>query len=301
MCLIETKNLTKKFRDHKAVKNVSLTIREGVCTALLGPNGAGKTTTLNLLTGLIKPSNGHISFHQAYPGDRRKFIGYLPQSPQFYNWMSGIEYTIFAAELAGMNRPLAKEKAHEVLTLVGLLEAKNKKIAGYSGGMKQRLGIAQALVHEPKLIILDEPVSALDPIGRRDVLELMRRLKSQTSILFSTHVLHDAEEISDDIYIMKKGEVVIGGSLKELKKNHQQSIIFIETEKNNDSWVQKVKGHPWVEDVKYHKGTITLEVKSLNQAREWLLHDQDLHDLNIERFEVAKTSLEDLFMKVAIR
>ncbi|MCR6111932.1 ABC transporter ATP-binding protein [Bacillus sp. A301a_S52] len=301
MGLIETKNLTKRFKEHEAVKNISLTIREGACTALLGPNGAGKTTTLNLLTGLIKPSNGHISFHQDYPGDRRKFIGYLPQSPQFYNWMSGVEFAVFAAELAGMNRTLAKKRANEMMELVGLLEAKDKKIAGYSGGMKQRLGIAQALVHEPKLIILDEPVSALDPIGRRDVLELMRRLKSQTSILFSTHVLHDAEEISDDIYIMKEGEVVIGGSLKELKKKYQQPTIIIETEKNHDDWMEKMKGNSWIEDVKHYNGTVTLEVKNVSQARQQLLHDQDLHDLNIERFEVVKTSLEDLFMKVAIK
>jgi ABC-2 type transport system ATP-binding protein len=298
MSLIKTTELTKQFNGTKAVKNVNLVIREGVCTALLGPNGAGKTTTLNMLTGLMKPTSGKILFQEQYQGDRRKYLGYLPQYPKFYGWMSGEEYVIFAAELAGLSKIEAKTRSQEMLELVGLTEDRKKKVSGYSGGMKQRLGIAQALVHQPKLIILDEPVSALDPIGRREVLELMKQLKTRTSILFSTHVLHDAEEVSDDIFIMKKGEVVIEGGLAKLQHTYQQPTFFIETESSMESWLNSIKQKPWFRHVKSDKNKATLTVEDLEVARNELLNDQSLKQLKIVKFQVAKTSLEDLFMKV---
>jgi len=298
MSLIKTTQLTKQFKGTNAVKDVNLFIREGVCTALLGPNGAGKTTTLNMLTGLMKPTSGTIEFDEKYQGDRRKYLGYLPQYPQFYGWMSGEEYVIFAAELAGLPKKEAKIRTEEMLELVGLTLDRKKKISGYSGGMKQRLGIAQALVHQPKLIILDEPVSALDPIGRREVLELMQQLKSRTSILFSTHVLHDAEEVSDDIFIMKKGEVVIEGKLATLQDTYQQPTFFIETESSMENWLESIKQKRWFRHMKLDKNKVTLTVDDLELARNDLLNDSGLQQLKILKFEVAKTSLEDLFMKV---
>lgn len=298
MSLIKTTDLKKQFNGTVAVKNVNIFIREGVCTALLGPNGAGKTTTLNMLTGLMKPTSGTIDFHEDYQGDRRKYLGYLPQYPKFYSWMSGEEYVTFAAELAGLSNKEAKSRTKEMLELVGLAEDGKKKISGYSGGMKQRLGIAQALVHRPKLIILDEPVSALDPIGRREVLELMKELKTRTSILFSTHVLHDAEEVSDDIFIMKKGEIVVEGSLIKLQDTYQQPTFFIETEKPMGDWLKSIKQKDWLRHVKSDKNNATLTVDDLEVARNELLNDPGLRQLRVLKFEVAKTSLEDLFMKV---
>ncbi|WP_280770096.1 ABC transporter ATP-binding protein [Salipaludibacillus daqingensis] len=298
MHLIETIGLTKKFNGTVAVKGINLSIREGICTALLGPNGAGKTTTLNMLTGLMNPTEGSIDFHEDYSGDRRKYLGYLPQYPKFFGWMSGLEYVVFAAELAGLSKEAAKSRAKEMLELVGLAEGGNKKVSGFSGGMKQRLGIAQALVHEPKLIILDEPVSALDPIGRREVLELMKQLKTRTSILFSTHVLHDAEEVSDDIFIMKKGEIVVEGSLVKLQNTYQQPTFFIETEMEMANWLETIKQKEWLRHVKVDKNKATLTVENLQTARTELLSDKTLQELKLIKFEVAKTSLEDLFMKV---
>jgi ABC-2 type transport system ATP-binding protein len=298
MSLIETARLTKKYNGNAAVDNVNLSIREGMCTALLGPNGAGKTTTLNMLTGLIKPTEGDINFDKAYAGDRRKHIGYLPQYPKFYGWMTGEEYVIFSAELAGLSKKKAKESTNEMLSLVGLEEDRRKKVSGYSGGMKQRLGIAQALVHEPKLVILDEPVSALDPIGRREILELMKKLKQHTSILFSTHVLHDAEEVSDDIFIMKKGKIIIEGGLSELQRKYQQPAFFIETEKAMDNWLSSINQKSWARQSKLDKKKLTLTVEDVDTARDALLKDPVLHKLKLLKFEVAKTSLEDLFMKV---
>ncbi|WP_416151745.1 ATP-binding cassette domain-containing protein [Salipaludibacillus sp. HK11] len=298
MSLIETVKLTKQFNGSAAVKEISLSIKEGACTALLGPNGAGKTTTLNMLTGLMKPTSGTVQFHEEYQGDRRKYLGYLPQYPKFYGWMSGKEYLIFAAKLAGLSKEESVKRTVEMLELVGLAEDGKKKVSGYSGGMKQRLGIAQALVHDPKLLILDEPVSALDPIGRREVLELMKKLKKTTSILFSTHVLYDAEEVSDEIFIMKRGEVVVEGGLGELQKTYQQPTIFIETEMPLQDWHESIKNMDWIRHSSLAKNKLTLTVDDLDRARADLWKNKSLQDLKIVKFEVAKTSLEDLFMKV---
>ncbi|SES22004.1 ABC transporter ATP-binding protein [Salisediminibacterium halotolerans] len=298
MNLIETKGLAKQFNETAAVKDLNLSVREGACTALLGPNGAGKTTALNMLTGLMKPTDGTIHFHANYPGDRREYLGYLPQHPKFFGWMSGLEYVTFAAQLAGLEKEEAVARAKEMLDLVGLTDNRAKKTAGYSGGMKQRLGIAQALVHSPKMIMLDEPVSALDPIGRREILELMKELKKRTSILFSTHVLHDAEEVSDDIYIMKKGEVVAEGSLVSLQEKYRQPAIVIETERNLADWAQLIEDKAWLRHMNTEETKATLTVENIENARTELLNDSSLQQLNIVKFEVMKTSLEDLFMQV---
>ncbi|MFA9560221.1 ATP-binding cassette domain-containing protein [Evansella sp. AB-rgal1] len=298
MSLIRTEELTKSFHGIKAVDNLNLSISEGVCTALLGPNGAGKSTTLNMITGLMKSTSGKIEFDSRHQGDRRKYIGYLPQYPKFYGWMTAEEYLHFSGQLGGLSKQKAITKTEELLDLVGLGQDKKKRIAGFSGGMKQRLGIAQALVHEPKLIILDEPVSALDPIGRREVLELMSKLKDKTSILFSTHVLHDAEEICEDIYIIKGGQVVVEGNLVELQKKYQKPTIYIETEEVLEDWARTIKSMEWLRhmDVKKHKATVTVE--DMDKARDALLMNEGLRKLKLVSFEIAKTTLEDLFMEV---
>ncbi|MDG5790085.1 ABC transporter ATP-binding protein [Evansella sp. AB-P1] len=298
MSLIITEQLTKTFNGTSAVDGLNLSIKEGICTALLGPNGAGKTTTLNMLTGLMNPTSGTITFDQRYRGDRRQFIGYLPQYPKFYGWMTGEEYVVYAGQLGGLSKIDATKKTEELLSLVGLDDSKKKRIAGYSGGMKQRLGIAQALVHSPKLIILDEPVSALDPIGRRDVLELMRKLKEKTSILFSTHVLHDAEEICDDIFIVKDGKVVIEGDLVELQRKYQKPTIYLETEESIEYWSHSIKNMDWLRHMQGTKNKLTITVNDIDVAREALLSNETLRKLKITNFEIAKTTLEDLFMEV---
>ncbi|WP_096190017.1 ABC transporter ATP-binding protein [Evansella halocellulosilytica] len=298
MSLIVTENLSKSFKGSLAVENINLSIKEGVCTALLGPNGAGKSTTLNMVTGLMRPTRGRITFDRRYTGDRRQYIGYLPQYPKFYGWMTGEEYIIFSGELAGKSAQASKEKSEELLELVGLTEAKKKRIQGYSGGMKQRLGIAQALVHDPKLIILDEPVSALDPIGRREVLNLMKKLKEKTSILFSTHVLHDAEEVCEEIFIMKHGKIIVEGNLHELQNEYQKPTFYIETENPLQDWARTIKKAEWVRHMNVEEKKMTLTVKDIDEARSILLADENLQQLKLLKFEVVKTTLEDLFMRV---
>ncbi len=209
MLLITIDSLTKQFGKKQAVRELSFEIKKGSCTALLGPNEAGKTTTLKMLAGLLAPTKGRIYFNEQPTGDLRKYVGFLPQFPVFCNWMTAREFLEYVGKLSGLPKRAAAEKTIELIELVGLKDAGDQRIGGFSGGMKQRLGIAQAMIHSPKLLMLDEPVSALDPVGRRDVITMLTELKKHTTILFPTHVLSDAEEVCDEIVIIRKGELAL--------------------------------------------------------------------------------------------
>lgn len=301
--LLNVTGLTKKFGAFTAVNQLSFNIEAGRCVALLGPNGAGKTTTLNMLSGLLTPSEGTIEFSGMNNGeDRRQHIGYLPQYPAFYSWMTGREFLVFAGQLAHLTKAEAQQRAEELLQLVGIDEAMHRRIGSYSGGMKQRLGIAQAMIHKPKLLILDEPVSALDPVGRRDVLNMIEEIKKETTILFSTHVLHDAEVVSDDVIIIHNGEAVISGSLSSVRAKHQKPVIHIHLDdadaQDIEAWLGIWRAHELVNELSHEQSVVKLIVSDLEKAKSLILQDIVERRLSISKLEVAKTTLEDLFMEV---
>jgi len=296
--LVSIENLVKRFGKETAVNDLSFDIKKGSCTALLGPNGAGKTTTLRMLAGLLHPTSGKIAFDGMENGDHRKYIGYLPQHPVFYNWMSANEFLIYVGQLAHLSKKESQQKADELLELVGLIDAKKKRIGGFSGGMKQRLGIAQAMIHEPKLVMLDEPVSALDPVGRREVIEMMRELKKKTTILFSTHVLHDAEEVCDDIVIIRKGELALSDTLSGLRKKHQHDVIIIEAETDITTWAKGLTAIDSVHEVSVERTNATIVVSRLEPARNAILQDILTKNIPVSTFKIGQSSLEDVFMKV---
>ncbi|MEX1030164.1 MAG: ABC transporter ATP-binding protein [Paenibacillaceae bacterium] len=298
MALLEVRQLTKVFGTTQAVKNITFSIEEGRCMTLLGPNGAGKTTTLRMLSGLLTPSGGSIRFAGVAQGeDIRKLIGYLPQYPVFYNWMTGVEYLVYVGQLSLMSKKAAQNRAIAMLSRVGLADAARRKIGGYSGGMRQRLGLAQAMMHNPKLVILDEPVSALDPIGRREVLDMMRDIKQETTILFSTHVLPDAEEISDDLLIMNGGQIVVAGSMSSVMEQYRQPIIRLRGETSLDIWLPSFTALEGVESVIGNGEYAELQVTDLTQGRLALIKLIADMDIPIRKLEVAELSLEDIFMK----
>jgi len=298
MELLKASDLVKRFGNTNAVNRINFYIEEGRCVSLLGPNGAGKTTTLKMLSGLLAPTSGSIDFKGEKARDLRPFIGYLPQYPAFYNWMSGKEFLVFAGQLAKLNRKEAEKRSEELLERVGLTNAKKRKIGGYSGGMKQRLGLAQALIHRPKLLILDEPVSALDPLGRREVLDMMREIKEETTILFSTHVLHDAEEISDDILIMHNGEIVISGSLGNVMEKYRQPILQIEFESQAADWLKSIASYSFISEVNTQGNKASIVLTDMVNGKQTLLKDIVDKKLPVRKFEISQTTLEDLFMKV---
>lgn len=303
MPLVEVEGLTKAYGTVKAVNAISFGMAEGRCTALLGPNGAGKSTTLTMLAGLLRPSSGTMRFDGLAPeADRRSIIGYLPQQVAFPGWMTGREYLVLVGELFGMPRAEAKRRALDLLEALGIADAGNRRIGGYSGGMKQRLGLAQALVRKPRLLILDEPVTGLDPVGRRDVLNLLRELKSESTILFSTHVLPDAEELSDDIMIIRHGEIAVAEELDALRERYEQPIVEVEfeTETAARAWSEKLSSAAGAE-AEMRRDVIRFRFDSKDAMRLGAAQTyRAIAELSIpaRRVELGQTTLEDLFLKV---
>ncbi|WP_058306044.1 ABC transporter ATP-binding protein [Gracilibacillus massiliensis] len=299
MAVIEVQNLMKAFKGDQVVKGLNFTLEKGKCVALLGPNGAGKTTTLRMLSGLLKPTDGSIHFDGATKGeDIRQYIGYLPQYPIFHPWMTGKEFLVYVGQLAHLSKKEALEKADQLLEKVAIFEARNQRIGKYSGGMKQRLGIAQAMIHSPQLLMLDEPVSSLDPLGRREVLTLMEELKQQTTILFSTHILGDAEEISDDLLLMHHGEIVESGSIESLRHKHQTAKFELAFRGDTSTYQERLKQLDCIQETFLEKGEIHVVVEDIDTARREILQEAIATDWPLVKFELSRTTLEDLFMKV---
>ena len=203
----------------RAVEDLSFEVRAGEIFGLLGPNGAGKTTTLKMLLGFVKPTSGHawISGNRVGTVSSRRSLGYLPENPALYEFLRGDEYLIFAGRLAGLSRAEARKWAAELLERVGLAGRADRPIRKFSKGMVQRLAIAQALIGDPGIVILDEPMSGLDPIGRKDVRDLILQLREEgRTVLFSTHILPDVEAICDRVGILVEGRLTDCGALADL-------------------------------------------------------------------------------------
>lgn len=204
------RNLTKQFGDKRAVDGVSLSLTEGI-TGLLGANGAGKTTLMRMLCGILKPTAGNIALDgvDVSSEDYRAVLGYLPQDFGYYPDFTGMDFLLYLAALKGLSRSHAKRKAAELLELVSLQDVRKKKIKTYSGGMKQRLGIAQALLNDPRLLIVDEPTAGLDPKERVRFRNLIAGLGQGTIVLLSTHIVSDVEKIADHMLIMSEGKIIL--------------------------------------------------------------------------------------------
>jgi ABC-2 type transport system ATP-binding protein len=203
----------------EAVRDVGFAVQRGEIFGLLGPNGAGKTTTLKVLMGLVKPTAGAATVFGLPPSDRtaRQRLGYLPESPYFYDYLSGRELLVLVGELCGLSRRDARTRAGALLERVGLDDAGDRAMRRYSKGMLQRVGLAQALVNEPQLVVLDEPLSGLDPIGRKQLRELIAELRQEgRTVLFSSHIISDVELLADRVTIIVRGKTVATGSVDEL-------------------------------------------------------------------------------------
>jgi ABC-2 type transport system ATP-binding protein len=216
---ISTAGLTKHYPGVQALNDLTLEVPAGSIYGFLGPNGAGKTTALKLLAGLTRPTRGSATVAgvsvDAGPAYRRQ-VGYLSQEPRFYGWMTGRETVAYVSSLYPSDGRPDKVRVQEVLQLVELTDAADRPTKTYSGGMRQRLGLAQALVSRPPVLLLDEPVSSLDPIGRREVLELMQQVKGEATVFYSTHILDDVQRVSDYVAILDRGRLVRAQPTAEL-------------------------------------------------------------------------------------
>ncbi len=294
--LLQVNDLIKNYGQHQAVKQISFQIEKGKCIAIIGPNGAGKTTTLQMLTGLLTPTSGTIHFPGSKTKDNRRLIGFLPQQPSFFSWMTAKEFLQFAGRLSHLTKAELEAKIDETLAFVSLLEVKNKRIGGFSGGMKQRLGLAQALIHDPELLILDEPVSALDPNGRIDVLKMLHTLKAKMTILFSTHVLHDAEQVCDSVIMLKEGTIKWDGSLSDLKSNQSASAIKISTVEPLESCFDGISKLTHIEYKDLHTAVLYFGEPVIDTS---LLQNRLLeNNLTLLHFEHVQDSLEDAYLRM---
>jgi len=232
---ISMSEVTKRYRAVTALSSLSLDVPAGSIFGFLGPNGAGKTTALKILAGLTRATSGSAAVNGIavdVQGTHRAQLGYLAQDPQFYGWMTGrqtLEY------VAGFFMPRAtRGRIDELLDLVGIADAANRRTSTYSGGMRQRLGIAQALVGDPAVLLLDEPAAALDPLGRHDVLRLMERLRGTTTIFYSTHILDDVQRVSDHVAIVDRGRVVVSAPTTELMRRSAAPTVRVALVGAND-------------------------------------------------------------------
>jgi ABC-2 type transport system ATP-binding protein len=302
---LKIKNLKKSFNTGflnmkrvKAVSGLSLTLKKGEIFGLLGPNGAGKTTTLKMITALIFPDKGSIEIFGKPPSSvsARKRIGFLPENPWFYDYLTAKEFLLMAAGIFGIKSDLAKERITKLLDQLGISHVADVPLRKFSKGMLQRAGLAQALINDPDLIILDEPLSGLDPIGRRELREIILDLKNRgKTVLFSSHILSDVEEMCDRVAIISKGTLKTIGDLESLlAKGQSETEIEIHS---TISEIEKILSNHKITQFQKSISGLRLAIPPQIKTAPLL---KELIDNNIEIISVKphRRSLEDIFIEI---
>ena len=296
MDILHISNLHKRFGDKSVLNGLELTVPKHSIFGFIGKNGAGKTTTMKLILGLLEADSGEIlvngesvTFGQTATN---RHIGYLPDVPEFYSFMTASEYLRFCGEIAGMQRFENETRSKELLELVGLQD-ETHRIKGFSRGMKQRLGIAQALLNRPKLLICDEPTSALDPVGRKEVLDILLAVREQTTVLFSTHILSDVERICTDVAFLNNGVVSVQGKLSDIKSRHRTNEFLLETAANADVAILQ-QAFPTLQ--KIGKNQLLFQGHDCSEFE--ILRLVADRKIQLIKFERREPTLESLFMEV---
>jgi ABC-2 type transport system ATP-binding protein len=297
MDILTLSHVTKRFGSHKVIDDLSFSVPENTIYGFIGENGAGKTTTMKMILGLYRVEDGiiqvngeNVTYGQT---NTNRYIGYLPDVPEFYGYMTPSEYLRLCGEITGIPEKELKNRTTELLELVGLEKA-NKRIQGFSRGMKQRLGIAQALLNKPKLLICDEPTSALDPIGRKEIIDILQSVKNQTTVIFSTHILSDVERICDEIGLLHNGKLALEGNMDDIRKLRKRDGYEIEFYREEDA-----RNFSEI----YTGGILTSKTQLLYKDRNEedmlkamkALYENNLHP---QKIEMREATLESLFMEV---
>ncbi|KAB2488296.1 ATP-binding cassette domain-containing protein [Priestia endophytica] len=297
---LEIRNVTKSFKGRVAVSNFSMELHSGECLGLIGPNGAGKSTLIKIIADIISSSEGEVLLNGKNVSKMKREIGYLPQYPNFFPWMTAKETLMFMGQLSGLKKAELTKSISNILIKVGLDGTEDLKVSTFSGGMKQRLGIAQALLHKPSLIIMDEPVSALDPIGRREVLNLIENIKKDTTVLLSTHILSDVEEICDRFVIIKDGMKIEDTTIRELLKRNSKSKLSLEITLKDFEWINVAKNLSYVKDIEVTGNKVKVEVRNLEKNKTLLLKHALDYNVDIIKFQMYNDTLEDMFLKMVV-
>lgn len=304
---IRCEQLSKRYKDVQALKPLDLIVEAGSIFGFLGRNGAGKTTTMRLLAGLARPTSGSawimgVETTQADSTARQKF-GYLPQDPAFYNWMTPREYLNYVASLFQMDAAERVRRADEMLELAGLKDAAKRHIGGFSGGMHQRLGIAQAFIHRPPVLLLDEPTSSLDPAGRYEVLEMIAGLRGQATVFLSSHILSDIERVCDTVGIIHQGQLLLVAKRDELLARYATNVIALQVEQESlpalDGFAARMKAQPWVVGTTINESELRISVSDPATSKQALWPLVAEHGLALSRYEWIRPSLEEIFLTLS--
>lgn len=299
---IEIHGLTKVYGSKRALDGVDLRVEEGSVFGFLGPNGAGKTTTLRILTGLGRATSGRVRvlgrdvrLHDPVISEQ---IGFLPDVPGFYDWMTAADFLRFSGSLFGLKGPVLGKRVDTLLGLSGL-EQVTTRIGGYSRGMKQRLGVAQALINAPRLLMLDEPTSALDPMGRKAVLDMIMSLRGRTTVFFSTHILSDVERVCDTVAVLDKGKVAALSPIEDLKAAYGGDRILIEVSGGSEGFERAIGEAAWAKAVERRSdGVIEVTVADMDSAQRQIPALVASSGLALRRMEPAEVGLEDAFVRL---
>ncbi len=302
--VLRLEELTKEFATgflgrgrHRALDSLSLELARGEVFGLLGPNGAGKSTTLKLITGLLWPTSGRVTMFDRAPQDplARASVGFLPEHPTFYDHLTGEELLSYFAGLCGLSGSVRRTRVDETLTRVGLGAERRRAVRQYSKGMVQRLGLAQAIINTPALLILDEPMSGLDPLGRRDVRELILELRDQgCTVLFSSHILSDAEMLCSRVAMLRRGRLVAEGSTSELTSGHTRGWEVTATQLTPAA-VSTLQAHA-LRATRITHGRYTFEL-GVDQRPERMVGEITAQGGTLESVTPLRATLEDVFVE----
>ena len=296
MDMLRITGLQKSFGDKQVLRGLDLAVPEHSIFGFIGKNGTGKTTTMKMILGLLKADAGQISVNGETvvygQTSTNRHIGYLPDVPAFYPFMTAEEYLRFCCEISSMQKAEYESRCKELLDLVGLSNEKHR-IKGFSRGMKQRLGIAQALLNRPKLLICDEPTSALDPVGRKEILDILLSVREQTTVLFSTHILSDVERICTDVAFLDKGVITMQGKLSDMKAQFRSEEYCLEIERETDL-PQLLHAFPHMRQTGPNQLSFLESEYAIADVLRFLA-DRKISILKLERIE---PTLESLFMEV---
>ena len=304
MIAVRTEELRKRFGSITALDGLSLAVEQGTVFGFLGPNGAGKTTTIRILTGLAHASSGKAWINGLEVGSNHnaisRQIGFLPEEPAFYTWMTPREFLDYVGQVFHLSSPERTKRTADLLSLAGLQEASRRRLGGFSRGMRQRLALAQALMNQPSVLFLDEPASALDPEGRKEVLEFIEQLRGKCTVFMSTHILADVERVCDTVGIIDHGKLVTAAPREALLSQYAIPAFEVEVEPQEEAalkaWGERLRTESWVKTVSVVKLVARVVVSNVEIARRELLPSLQQAGLVLRRYEVVKPSLEEVFL-----
>ena len=301
MTAIEFRNVSKQYKSTLAVDSLNLSVEHGSIFGLIGRNGAGKTTSLRMMMGLSRPTSGEIYVYGEKSEKVSNSIGYLPDVPEFYNYLNAYEYLELCGNICGLPSAKMKASINAALEKTGMLGVR-KRIGGYSRGMKQRLGIAQALLNNPKLIVLDEPTSALDPLGRRDVIDIIKSLRGEHTVLFSTHILPDVDRVCNSIAVMEKGQLIIEGTIDQIKQKYVSQGVVLQVGGSSEDCSALSNRLSQLECVVNitltHENELTVQTLRAEEFSVQLAAVLSEMSIPLERYYPIELELESVFMEV---